>query len=463
MHNQNLRLKIERYLIYNFNKIKIHSNDINNGEVFIALQGKNFHGSKFIDLAINRGAKYVVSDKKINKNGYKNILYVEDTFSYLKKIAIKKRDKFKGKIIAITGSVGKTSVKENLRFFLSFKLMVSASIKSYNNLLGIVVSLLNLNLDSFFGIFEIGTNNFNEISELTKIVKPHQVIITNIYATHLQSFQNTRNVAIEKSDLFNPKFNPNIELLILQNSNEDETYLKKLSKKYKIKNVFTFGKQNNLDYYIKSINIINNFLSIICLKTKNKFIEFKCYTSLEHQIINIIIPLIVFEFNNLKIDILLNKIKYLPQLEGRGLFHKLKIKDNTFILIDESYNASPVSMLNSINYFEKFKVKKQQKKILILGQMNELGKHTIEYHKEIMYLLLKTNIEKIIFCGNLYKKFLNQVQFNSIRFIYLPNEFEIIKLIEKIIHNNDIILAKGSNSTKINKLVNILLKNNREI
>ena len=98
MHNQNLRLKIERYLIYNFNKIKIHSNDINNGEVFIALQGKNFHGSKFIDLAINRGAKYVVSDKKINKNGYKNILYVEDTFSYLKKIAIKKRDKFKGKI-----------------------------------------------------------------------------------------------------------------------------------------------------------------------------------------------------------------------------------------------------------------------------------------------------------------------------------------------------------------------------
>ena len=129
---------------------------------------------------------------------------------------------------------------KHLKYFLSTHKNISVAIKSYNNYLGILISLININLHSIFAIFEIGTNNFNEIKKLTSIVMPHQVIITNIFPTHLENFKTTRNVAIEKSDIFNPKFNPNIELLILPNSNEDEVYFYKLSKKYKISPVFTF-------------------------------------------------------------------------------------------------------------------------------------------------------------------------------------------------------------------------------
>ena len=148
----------------------------------------------------------------------------------------------------------------------------------------------------------------------------------------------------------------------------------------------------------------------------------------------------------------------IPFVEGRGLFHKLKINSNHITLIDESYNASPVSIKNCINYFKNFVIETNQRKILILGEMNELGESSLNYHEEIVFFALKTDINKIIFCGYMYKKILNKIKFDSKKIFCFLDEVEIIKLLEKITHNNDIILAKGSNSTKINVLVKKLLK-----
>ena len=194
-------IKLENYLLENFNKVKINSKEVKKGSVFIALLGKNFHGNKFISEAINKGAKYIITDAPLKKK-YLNIIKVKNTLDFLQSIAIKKRNLYKGKVIGITGSVGKTSVKENLRYFLSKYYKVSASIKSYNNHLGVIISILNQDLKSDFAIYEIGTNNFLEISKLTSILRPEQVIITNIFPTHLESFGSTENIAKEKSDIF---------------------------------------------------------------------------------------------------------------------------------------------------------------------------------------------------------------------------------------------------------------------
>ena len=462
MLTNNLELNIENYLIDNFDKLKINSKEIKNGDVFVALQGKNYHGNDFIEKALMNGAKYIITDKEIEGKTYPKILRVKDILIYLLMIANKKRNKFNGKIIAITGSVGKTSIKENLKYFLSSQGKISTAIKSYNNYLGVLISLINMDLYSIFAIFEIGTNNFNEIKKLTALVMPHQVIITNICPTHLENFKTTRNVAIEKSDLFNPTFNPSIELLILPNSNEDENYLNLLSKKYKINSVITFGNHNEANYCLQNIEVINNFLSKIKIKTPIEFIECQVSTSFEHQIINIIISLIILRYNKLRIDDFFNKVQNIPLLAGRGLFHELKIKDNYVTLIDESYNASPISMKNCINYFENFFIKPNQRKILILGEMNELGELSFNYHNEIVAFALKTAINKIIFCGNLYIKILNIINYDSEQVLHLSSELEIIKFLEKNTHNNDIILAKGSNSTKVNVLVKKLLKEKKE-
>ena len=255
-------MQIEKYIISNFDKVKINSKDIIPGDIFIALQGKSFHGNSFIKESIKKGAIFIITDKKTS-NTNNNIIQVNDVIKFLLDLAKSKRKLFKGEVIAITGSIGKTSVKENLKYFLSSLTNVSVSIKSYNNYLGVIISILNMNLSSNFAIFEIGTNHFNEIKNLSCIVLPSQCIITNIYPTHLQNFINTKNIAIEKSDIFYKS--KLVKLTILPNSNKDEKSLSQIAKSKKIKNVITFGKLSNSKIMI---TILEKYSLIIRKKLK---------------------------------------------------------------------------------------------------------------------------------------------------------------------------------------------------
>ena len=458
----NLKYEIENYLISNSNKIKINSRDIKEGDVFFALEGSKTHGNKYISNALNKGTKYVVTDKKLDKNLSKKILNVKNSFDFLKKVATKKRNQFAGKVIAITGSVGKTSIKEFLKFFLSSEGIISASIKSYNNYLGVLISLINMDKNSVFSIFEVGTNNYNEIKKLSFLILPHQVIISNIYPTHLQSFGSTRNIAIEKSDLINPKYNPNIELVILPNSNKDEIYIKKLAKKFFINSIITFGNKTHTEYSIEKIKRIHNFFSKITFKTPSRKINFQTSTSFKHQILNMLITVIIYDYNHLSIKNFIDKTNNIPFIEGRGLFSDIIIKKKEVILIDESYNASPVSMNDCIDYFENFEVIKNQRKIIIVGEMLELGKTSKKFHKEIVSKTTKTSIDIIIFCGDKYKKALNELSIKSQNIFYFDEEYKIYNFLNKNILKNDIILAKGSNSSRVNKLVNLLLETKRK-
>ena len=157
---------IEHYIINNENKLKINSNEIVNGDIFLALQGNNYHGNKFIEASINNGAKFCLTDKKnqIPSNSEK-IFFVENIFLFLSDLVKKKRKLFKGKVIGITGSAGKTTLKETLSFFLRKKYKISSSYRSYNNFLGIILTILNMNLKAKFAVFELGTNNFGEIKK----------------------------------------------------------------------------------------------------------------------------------------------------------------------------------------------------------------------------------------------------------------------------------------------------------
>jgi len=237
--------KIRKYVINTNNKIKINTKEINKNDVFIALQGSNNHGNKFINNAFNVGAKYCITDKKINQinNNKKNILFVENIFSFLQELSIKKRSLYEGMVIGITGSAGKTSLKETLNFFLKKNFKVSSSIKSYNNNLGVMLSILNMNMYSNFAIFEIGTNNFNEIRDLTKLVKPSQVFITNILSTHLENFKTKKNIAKEKSDIFKFKFNPLANTLYFQMNTKEEAIIYNIAKKEKLKTIIKIGKK----------------------------------------------------------------------------------------------------------------------------------------------------------------------------------------------------------------------------
>ena len=178
-------------------QFKIDSRDIEPGDIFITLRGNKDHGENYIKNALQRNAMYVITEKNI-KNKKNRILNVENCTEALELIAKYKRSIYKGNIIGITGSVGKTSTKEQIAYFLKPRLKTYHSPKSYNNLLGVSLTLANLDLNASVSIFEIGTSNFGEIAKLTNLVKPHIAILTNIGATHLENLKSIQNVEKEK-------------------------------------------------------------------------------------------------------------------------------------------------------------------------------------------------------------------------------------------------------------------------
>ena len=449
--------KIENYLLNKSNILKINSNEILTGDVFLALQGNNHHGNLYINESIKNGASWIITDKLPSESiDDKKIILVEDVMFFLLALANKKRNIFNGKVIGITGSIGKTTLKEYLKHFLSAEFKISASIKSYNNYLGVLISIINIDIKNDFAIFELGTNNFNEISILTSILLPQQIIITNINPTHLENFKNTRNIAIEKSDIFNPKFNPNSELLIIPNSNIDEIYLNKIAKKFNIKNIFTFGKKNNSDYFIKNISEGKDDNLLIDVRFIKKKYIIEVNKSFLNHINNILICFIIFDYNNLPLETFYRMIKHLSKIDGRGLEKNINIYGKNITLIDESYNASPTSMYSCINYYSKLKLKDNQKKFLILGDMNELGELSLEFHQKIIKQILIASFDFVILSGELFKSALNNLNYKNSNINLMMDEGQILNFLKNKIHNNDTIMIKCSNSTKVNKLAKII-------
>ncbi len=446
--------KLEKYIISKKDKIQISSKDIKNGDIFLALKGKRFHGNKFINEAINKGARFCLTDKKNFKEN-KKILYINNIYKYLSEIAKRKRDLYKGKVIGITGSAGKTTLKETLAYFLKNDHTISYSKKSYNNKLGVLISLLNLNLKSNFAIFEIGTNNFGEIKFLSKLVKPSEVFITNIQSTHLENFKTKNNIAREKADIFISKHNNNRQKLYLNVLSQSENILiakAKKEKKLKIIRIDNSSKK----YFIKKISPFKKF-NKVTLSINKKQINIITNAVVMHRLNNLLFCLAFYNENALNINSVVKRFRYLKPVAGRGLVNKIFLNKKKINIIDESYNANPDTMLQSIENLKNLKIK-NNKKIIILGTMNELGNNSYKIHNKLLKQLDNTIFKFVILCGEFFelsvKNFLNP----NNEFIYFKNTNKIMQFLEKKVHNNDIILIKCSNATKINKFAKTLLK-----
>ena len=446
--------EFEKYILEKSNKVKISSKEINKGDIFLALKGKNFHGNQFINSSLRRGAKYCLTD---NKNFAKNskIIYVNSVINYLNNLALKKRDLYKGKVIGITGSAGKTTLKETLAFFLKRNEIISFSKKSYNNKLGVLISLLNINLNSTYSIFEIGTNNFGEIKNLTKIVKPTEIFITNIQSTHLQSFRSKKNIAKEKADIFNSKYNNQKRRLFLNINSDFENMLIQKAKKENNLNLVLINELNT-KYFIKKIIDKNKFHRVYFSINKKKLV-LDIKNPIRFRLINLLFCFAFFDQNSLKTNIITKWQKYLKPVDGRGLIHNILINKKKIKVIDESYNSNPDTMTQSIDYFTNIK-KKDSQKILILGNMNELGKNTYKLHFKLLTELDKSDFKFVILCGEFFRRSIIKLNNPKNEFIYIENRNEIMEFLNTKIHNNDIILIKCSNSTEVNKFAKNLLK-----
>ena len=445
--SQNNHLLIKRKI----RKASINSKEIKNNDIFFAIKGKNKDGNKFVKEAFKKGACLAVVNK-INKSEKKNKqIKVKNSLNFLTKTSKIIRQNSSSKIIAITGSCGKTSLKEMLKETLNKFGKVSSSPKSFNNKYGVPLSLFNLNPKHDYGVFEIGMDKKGEINFLSKIIKPDVGVITNISYAHAKNFKNINQIAMAKSEIIN-NINANGVLVL----NFDDRFFnlhKKIAIKKKLK-VLTFSMNKKANVRLKYIKKEKNKFKIsIIVNNKNKYFYISC--NFKNFIKNLLATITIISIfkNPTKLD---KNIFYNFNVpKGRGDISKIKIKKKNIYLIDESYNSNPLSLKSAIENFNL--IKTNNKKHMILGDMLELGRHSKTLHQQITPIINSTAIDKVNIFGNHIKETYRNISPGK-KGLILKESSQINDLIKNKLNNNDYLMIKGSNSTGLNKFTNQLKK-----
>ena len=438
-----------------FEGVSINSKKIKKDNLFVAVKGKNHDGHIFVEEALKKKASYCVVQKNINKFNKKKLIKCSNTIHFLNKLATLKRKHTKSKVIAITGSSGKTTLKTLLGKTLNEYNKTYFSQKSYNNHIGVPLSLCNLENNHKYGVFEIGMSRAGEIQKLSSLVKPDIAIITNIGEAHIENFKNINGIAKAKSEIIK---NINKEgYLILNREDKYFNYLSKLGKKRKI-NVLSFGRSGKSSARLIKNKLYKNYNHLhFRVLNKNIYLKVKNINSL--TISNILFTLLVVHALNLDLKKIINFSNHFTLVEGRGKTYYISRYKKKFQLIDESYNANPSSVKNAINNLSKIK-RKHEKKFLLLGDMLELGKRSDKYHKNLANYINDSDIDKLfIFGKNAFKTY--QKTYKAKQGNILQNLSDFDEIFSDIINKDDYLMIKGSNATGLNRLSNSIILGNK--
>ncbi|QJC36851.1 UDP-N-acetylmuramoyl-tripeptide--D-alanyl-D-alanine ligase [Enterobacteriaceae endosymbiont of Donacia vulgaris] len=423
----------------------INSKKIKNKCIFIAIYGKRFDGHNFIKEAINNGALAILVNKFYNFDIPQIIVF--DTILGLGKLGLWKRKLFKHNVIGITGSSGKTSVKEMTASILSKKYDILYTKKNMNNHIGIPLTLLNLTNHHKCAVIEIGGNQINDISYNTSLVKPNIAIINNISSSHLEGFKSLQNIIKCKSDIFNYLTNKGIAILNYDDKNQKQI-LKKLINNKKILTFSLYNKKAN--FFTKNIIILSNKIEFTLISPVGKiFIQLFLIGGGIHNVSNALASAVLSFTVGSSLEEIAIGLKSFKAIKGR--MYPIII-DNNKLIINDTYNANPKSVYIAINILKNF----HGTKILVIGDMLELGIYTVFFHKKIKNLILRTNINYVLSIGK-YSQYITENNINAKHFLnknLLINElFLIIKKLK-----NYTILFKGSRNNKMEILIKILLE-----
>ncbi len=435
-------------LSFKTKKAVINSREIKKNDIFFAIKGRKNDGNRFVKQSFKNKASLAIVNK-IQKNlNVSRQIKVKNTLKFLTDSAKVFRKNINTKIIAITGSCGKTSLKELLGNSLKKISRVSTSPKSYNNKYGVPLSLFNLNINDNYGVLEVGMDKKGEIDNLSKIIKPNVSVITNINYAHAKNFKNIKSIALAKSEIIqNTKSNGHIVL------NADDSFFKlhrTIAFKKNLK-VISFGIKNQKS----NINFKNIYREgknfIISIEYNDLKKNFLIPNNFENNIYNILSAIAVMSIYTNISELNKNIFLNFKTPKGRGDISYIKIANKNINLIDESYNSNPLSLQSAILNFEKVDAKKS-KKYLLIGDMLELGRHSKSLHKSIAPIINKTKINKVFVKGN-DSKLIFQKLSKSKKGRVLYNKSQIIELIRKDLNDNDYLMIKASNATGFNQIV----------
>ncbi|APG62975.1 hypothetical protein LPB140_09440 [Sphingorhabdus lutea] len=445
------------------NGVAFDSREILAGDLFIAMKGEASDGHLFVNAAVKNGAAAILISDDVSFDGVCNVIKVEDTQEALNNLGIAARRRMSGKVIGVTGSAGKTGTKEALFAALNRISFGKAhrSVKSYNNHVGVPLSLARMPRDCEYAVFEMGMNHVGELSALTKLVQPNAAIITTIAPAHIEFFKDESEIARAKAEIFEGLTKGGQAIISYDSPYFDLMAGIAASLGH---DVIGFGFNEGAD--ICAIEMMNrveggsHITAAFAQKLGGGQVTYQLSQDGRHWASNSLAVMGAVHAVGGDLAVAGLALADMAGLQGRGEVIVRNVGGGSATMIDESYNANPASMKATIEQASLTFSKPQNghsQLILILGSMKELGDQSDHYHAALAPIIMQANPHHVILVGdemkNLFTSMKSQVEPNS-NIHHCRDAEHGEQLFHQLLCAGDLILVKGSNSVGLSKIVN---------
>lgn len=411
--------------------ITTDSRNIRAGEIFVALRGNKFDGHEFAEIAVAKGAIALIVERKISSSKKIPQLLVENTLITYQKIAQWWRNQFQIPVIAVTGSVGKTTTKELMAAVLSTQGNVHKTIANYNNEIGVPKTLLELDQSHDYAVIEMAMRAKGEIALLTEIARPTIGVITNVGTAHIGRLGSTEAIAQAKCELL-AKMSPDTIAIL----NHDNTLL--------LETASTVWQGETITYGLEGGDLVGQLIAPQTLRVEG--IDFPLPLPGRHNALNYLAALAVAKVLNLDWTPLTQGLTVnLPS--GRSRRYQLP---NDILILDETYNAGLESMIAALQMLKETSGKRH---IAVLGTMKELGEHSPQFHRQVGETVKHLGIDHLLILVDDSEVQEIAVGANGVSTACFKTHEELVKQLQEMIKSGDRILFKASNSVGLNRVV----------
>lgn len=434
--------------------VSIDSRTLETGDLFVALKGPSFDGHDYAGKAIKAGAAAAMVHRRADGIDESDpLIIVDDSFAALWRLGTAARERSHARLIAVTGSVGKTGTKEALRLCLEPQGLTSASVGSFNNHWGVPLSLARMQRDADYGVFELGMNHAGEISELTALVRPHVSIITNIEPAHLGNFDSITGIADAKAEIFEG-MDAN-GCAVLNRDNALFHHLRDKAEAAGLSRIITFGRHQEAD-----ARLIEESLHATCsgVKAVIRGVELDYCIAMPgaHWVMNSLAVLAAIGAAGADMTAAAAQLANLRPLKGRGERHSIETEGGSFKLIDDSYNANPTSMRASLEVLGRSSLGENGRRIAVLGDMLELGDQSAEMHAGLAVPLQENGIDLVFTCGPDMAA-LHEALPKALRAAHAEDSRALAGAVVEAVKPGDSVLVKGSLGSRMALVVEALM------
>jgi len=421
-------------------------------DLFIALKGQRFDGHDFVIAALSNGAAAAMIDHPMPDADPVRLLTVLNTQASLEALAIAARARTSAKVIAVTGSVGKTGTKDALAKLLSAQGTTHATSGNLNNQIGLPLSLARMPASVAFGVFEAGMNHAGEIAPLSTMLRPHVAIITNVEAVHLEYFANIEAIADAKAEIFVGMDSDGIA--VLNRDNAQFLRLQAHAKHRGVHHIWSFGIHAQADARLISAAVEASGSNVEASILGHR-IQFQRPLPGRHQVQNALAVLLGVAAVGGDLVAAAKDLEGLEPVKGRGVTSDVEITGGGFRLIDETYNASPASVRAALAVLGMMTAPPSGRRIVVLGDMLELGEAGLTEHAGLVNSLFDARVDLVFTAGTLMRN-LHEALPRSLQGGHADHSTALAPLVASAVGPGDIVLVKGSAGSRMGTVVEVL-------